>query len=558
MHPSTDSVSSLTARSGALQLRRLSREREAELRAEERLRWQQAIQQLTARVEVEKRRLEELSAAEAVVLVPGAAQAWTSIPTYADGRAWHDSVDGHMEAIQRLQADASKELIKAERLKGSFLMQQARIMDLEQLLGERSVEAQRLVAEVARVERQSAERMLEESQLRHQWTLQRQKLDRRLEAAQSSATRAAREGQSARRALAVAHEREVRLLRSQRKRQEETMLRAEPGSTSFSREGPTCTVTPRAPSLASTRVSPAHGRLADSPQTANHNSRRSRSSTPGGVPSAAAKVAALRTTVHRQERSGTHEIQALKSELFCEQQRLRFSLEDSTVVRERHLAVQQISQAEALTEALRTEAQAALGSLPLWRARLEELQDKATLCDRQSLLGPRLRAVGEVIHREPLRDPLESPSSPPSDSFRDYQLQVARASVLRPEIEEELRSAAAARSAQMDVFAEILAERVNLKEELARAEATGHRQGSIAAGSPSHQVVLSQIVQETEEAEDAYQRLRSALVAECQQAQRLHDELLQEQAAQRKRLVDQLQSAGAGTAALPDEFSQDR
>merc|ERR1711972_725103 len=61
-----------------------------------------------------------------------------------------------------------------------------------------------------------------------------------------------------------------------------------------------------------------------------------------------------------------------------------------------------------------------------------------------------------------------------------------------------------------------------------------------------------QVNDEAAQGEAAYLRLRHALVTECEEAERLHEDLLEEQAEQRRKLVEQLAEVGGRAAGVKE------
>ncbi|CAE8620930.1 unnamed protein product, partial [Polarella glacialis] len=486
-----------------------------------------------------------------------------------EAAAWKACARSASEAVQRLEVLAGKEQIRAERLRGCALQQQSRCVDLERHLEAESAQKTRLAAQVQALGSRVAWRHQEAEQERSMWVLQRRELDRALEDARHRITEAEVEAEAVQREAAMKRDRTLRQLRAQFERQEAAIV-ASSGSAIGEDES-----------------------SAGSPRALYHSAApRRRRSCPGkGARSLqGTKVAALRSAIYRQDQEGKREIHDLQAEFFREQQQL--SLEEFSW-RQRHQRLSSqlrdslISASEARHPPLPSPG-TSLNTPPRLTRSPSELPkhlidaDGAGLEPRECLASSALEAshfrpFRGAASRRPLpallspcrgRSPSSTAPSSPSGSRGQRSPQTARQQSLRSiepaVLEEELGLSAAGQAVQISHLRAELSEEQQLEarclqrirtaqEELTSAYCVQEQgiEQSLRLFKTSqaqleeeaavrHEQEFSAVSLEAEQAEQAYLRLRSALVEQCEQEESLHEELLAEQAEHRRCLVAEL------------------
>lgn len=570
----------------------------ATTRAEERLRWERTVRELEEEVSARRQQFagaqellqsqeacwakeiehEEL-ACELAAVEAGTPRSEMELATAAI--EWQTSAKAAVEAVQRLELLANKELIRTERLRGCALVQQARCSDLERRLETETASVQKLQAQISTLVQQAAWRQQEAQQDQSMSVLRRQGLDRELEAMRWQLEETEAETEARRREASARRDRATKQFRAQLERQEAKVLC---GSGS-----------PRSQHSTSSTVQPG---------------RRS-SYGSSGTSKQAPQVAALRTAIYRQEQDAKRELQDLRAEVSAARHELeaergpwlydRGRLELRLAEALGALSIEQASVTTAETE--RMDQGATLRSLE------EGLETQPrTLLLKLVALGVDPALVlstprGDATRASQGAGPMPAKgSSSPSQSCSDASVAEdafvpAPVQALRPALEQasasnrglvqalqeqeavaekcrleavqhtnlisklredlvdehclEARCVQQMRTAQEELGAACRRQEAGVEQALRTLRQLQLRLQEDQA--TAHEYEFLELSFEADEAEHAYLRLRSALVAECEQEERLHAELLAQQAEQRQSLVKEFALAGME---LPEQLPE--
>lgn len=571
----------------------------ATTRAEERLRWERTVRELEEEVSTRRQQFagaqellqsqeacwakevehEEL-VCELAAVEAGTPRSEMEVAT-AEAIEWQTSAKAAVEAVQRLEMLANKELIRTERLRGCALVQQARCSDLERRLETETASVQKLQAQISALVQQAAWRRQEAQQEQSISVLHAQGLDRELEAMRWQLEETEAETQARRREASARRDRATKQLRAQLERQEAKVL---------------CGVnSPRSQHSTSSTV---------------QSGRRSSFSS-SGASKQAPQVAALRSAIYRQEQDAKRELQDLRAEIFAARQELeeergpwlnaRSRLELRLAEALGALSIEQASVTTAETE--RRDQGAKLRSLEEGL----ETQPRELLLKLVALgVDPALvlsTPRGDATRASQGAGPMPTKgSSSPSQSCKDGSvaeeaLVPAPVRALKPALEqasasncglvralqeqeavaEKCRLEALQHTTRISKLREELVEEQGLEARCVQQMTTAQEELGAAcrrqeAGveqalrtlrqlqlrlqedqATAHEYEILEISFEADEAEHAYLRLKSALLAECEEEERLHAELLAQQAEQRQSLVREFARAGME---LPEQLPE--
>lgn len=535
------------------QLRQEEREREAELRSLEQARWTRTVR--TLEEEVTSRRIalsnaQELArerrrlAEEEEQHNEARAQAGNEDAEFQGTRdeavRWRTAGVRASEAVERLEMMSGQELIRAERLRGCALVQQARCLDLERLTEARSAQVQKLTTQVNGLQQRNNWCHQEAEQERNLWILRRRELERALEDVQRASADVRTGFEHQRQEHATKRERVFKNMRAQLERQEVAIMAS---GTSEAAVSSTDTV---APAQGCSQISGRRRPSSGPPGSPGSPSRR-RIASPGA--SGGSRVASLRSALHRQEESSKKELQVLRSKVFTEQQQARsFSSLTSRLSKARSdLASVEDTLAQCRARHKEHECRLQLAQAQL-ENRPSELHRKITAIQRAAGLAD-LSKLGSGLFAEAETEAQAAKALVALSKQNEQEFRLTEASHhaavagLRSELEER-RSAAVSSSVQALASARARPP-VDVERRIQAIWQTHH--ADQAARNAACDEQLWQLDNEASQAEAAYLRLRHALVSECEEAERLHDDLIEEQVEQRRKLVEQLAESGAGT-----------